>query len=891
MFQDTFNDNKAVPLPWYIHLIGGHGLTGLFPWILVARQFFHRQQKWLAYGVFSINLAIFLGFCYAAIFSHTPWTKHLLWFSVLNFIWSMSGWGCQRYFIGPAPPRYTPFAWKTRLSPFFTALLLTVCYGVILSIFPILKSWGEMAASGDILDKKLLLEDFFLSVPYLLPYGLIVGIYWAGKPKEFSSAHPIAFFAGLNIFYLSLAVVFQLFLFIFFQGNYFHSLTYWPVIAQDPGSLGKFFLKMEQNDQVVIIVVALLLCSVNSIRQFWKKAFFVIPVVCLISVPLAFSSSSLWQLIQGQIFNKMDSPDLSTQREGASWAETLLARYPNHDQWPEIALSLAQIQYENGNIGRAKNIYEAIVQKYPDSTRWRKQTQLAKAALGSEKFGDKTLQKNIVLPKVSYEPYLTPNWMALLQTARYWHGDEVAESQLLIELKSFSKSDEKIDISRIPDGAKLYDNATNLGFQMILIPTDFVKAKALLYADIPILFPIDNEFHLLSGYLDDRSVFKGYGYQHLSTRLKKSHKEEAGEILFLKEEGKGKSEKHLEQVAKQAYMEIPYSYWQSAEQKDKSPYMAIVFPSSKGDEIAKVLNTTLPELTRESKGHLGGLIAFAAFQSADIIRAIEWAQASTRLTNDPFPLHVAHLSEILWKSRDKSSVTGLHLEEQFPQLATIFKFMQSESTRSFLDTAATQFTADLTSQKLSSRIRHHYSDFLDRSSPADLALLENIYQQDLRLDPSDRRTWLKLVEVNEWKGDLEQSVKALQGALEAGAWSDTIALKMVFQLLQINNDLTNAKTLFNKINPAKVKYNADYFYCKGALAERDEETDTALQYYEQAISMRRYTPLYHLEYGKLLMKLGQTKAGRKALQWAISVDDGVGIKEQAEKYLNENNHS
>lgn len=879
------------PYPWYIHLVGGYALTGLFSWILVIRQLFRRGEKGLAWGFIIVNVLIYCAISWAAMFRQVPWIKLLLWDHGANLLWLASGWGFQRYHLGPAAPRYRPFAWKTRLSPFFTALLISGCFGVFCSIFPIMRIWGEMAASGDILDKRLLLEQFFLYVPSMLVYGLLVGIYWAGEPKKFTAAQPVAFLGGLLLFYGTLAVVFQLFLFIFYGGNFYLSMIPWPAISGDPGKIGDMLLSIQQGDHVGEVVVGLLLCGAVSLRDFWKRSFAFIPLICLAVLPLSFLSAGLWQSIQGQFIHQMTSPDFAVREKGAAWAQTLLTRYPQHDHWPEIALQVAEIRYEAGEHVAAGQLYESVVQQYENKARWRRQVALALAALDSQDYGRSDQRKEIELPPVGYEPYLSPNWMALLQMVRYWSGKEVTESQILIELKALSKSDEEISIDHIPDVAKLHDNAAQLGLDCWLIPTSLTSARALIAADIPFILPIDREFHLVSGYLEDRATFKAYGYQRISARLKKSDKEEAGEILFFKGEGKGNSEKLLAETARQASGEIPFSYYQTPEQLDKSPYMALIFPPEKGEEIAEVLQASGEQLRRQSKEVLGGYIALTAFQSADFIRSIQWARAASAYTEDPFPLHVAHLAKTLWESRDKSSVTSFELQKQFPELAAINEYMDSEEVVSFLARATARFNADLAAQHLSRPIRRHYGEFLDRSTPEDLDTLIALYRHDLEIDPSERQTWLALVEALEWCEAPDQMVEALRGALDAGAWNDEIALRLLYAMLLHGEQGDAATKLFARISPANMKFNAHYFYCKGALAKLEGDTDTALTFYEKAISMRRYIPLYHLEYGKLLVQIGRKEEARKALQWAISIDDGVSVQKEAEKYLAEINQS
>ena len=49
--------------------------------------------------------------------------------------------------------------------------------------------------------------------------------------------------------------------------------------------------------------------------------------------------------------------------------------------------------------------------------------------------------------------------------------------------------------------------------------------------------------------------------------------------------------------------------------------------------------------------------------------------------------------------------------------------------------------------------------------------------------------------------------------------------------------------------------------------------------------MRRYKPIYHIKYGKLLLQEGQKELARKTLQWAAKIDAGEYVKKEAQLLL------
>lgn len=870
-------------MPWYVHILGGHALTGFFSWFLVIRQLYYRRERALALALFLVNILFFAAFGLIAIKLKWVWHHLLLLGYGANLAWSVSAWLFQRSLYGPAPKRYDLLKWRDWITPIITALAVTVGLSMILAIFPVIGERLSMRSSGDVLDKKDILWDLFQYIPLLLPYGLLVGIWWAGEDRRFSLAHVMTYLSGLLLFFVTLLVGYKLVLFFFFKGQMGESLD-WPAIPNSVTGLPHVLQMLQKYDQSALAALPLLLGASSRIRDFWKRAFAIIPIVTICALWPSFYSADWWELIQGQIIHELSSPDEGVRNRAYNWTDTLLRRYPDHDRWPELALRLARYRYNNSDADAAKKLYEAIGTRYCNFPRWRPEVSLARAALGSDSFGLASGGPVVSLPPVSYQSYLTPNWMALLQVIRYWKGDAVPESEILIDLKSLSSSDEKIELSPLPGIAELDDSARNLGYELLIMPAGSSTIRALLHARIPVILPVYQSFYLIYGMDDTRSVFKCYSYKAISRRLRSDEKDDAKEILLQQQEGKGESAKQLARIADQSYTELPLSFWAGRLQKDSAPLMGVVYPAAETERIVHALNTSPDNLRKESNGYLTAFIGLAMLNAADPVQCIEWTQVSSSLTNDPLPLQIGHLAQRLWNTRSKSIENRLDMERRFPKLTGISTYFESDPVRKFLDKAGRRFNADESANRLPWMIRRQLRDFLDQSNPADLEQLIHLLRQDVDNNPSRREDWQYLAELYEWKDDIENTVSALTGALDSGSFDNETALQIAYKYVQLGRK-EQVRKVMTEIDPEKVKYNAHYFFCKASLAEWEGETGNALKYFAKAIEMRRYIPLYHLRYGELLLKEGRTEEARQALTWASRIDGKGDVKEQASRLL------
>jgi tetratricopeptide (TPR) repeat protein len=647
--------------------------------------------------------------------------------------------------------------------------------------------------------------------------------------------------------------------------------------------LRKHLLHLQSHDISALLIVPLLLGTVSRIRDFWKRSLVIIlAFICLL--PISTTTVDWWRDYQRKIVYELSAPDHRRRDSAHKWASIMLSRYPDHLRWPKIAENLARFYYEKGQYQKSKSYYQAIIDRYQVSNRWHWVVRRARAALNSPDFGRPAANHKIVIPLVDYEEYLTRNWMALLSVIRYWKGPGVPESQVIIELKHISRSDDKIELTPLESLADLDDAARNLGYDLMILPTNLPKAKTLISAGIPVILPCYKRFYLIFGFDESRSVVCAYSFGKLSYTLRKEARNEAKEILSLEEEGRGKSKNRLARIAHQAYFEFADDFWAGDGLRSLSPLMAIVFPSEKKKIIADALNSAPNTLAQESSGYLAALIGLSHLKYADPIMAVEWGKISAKKIADPMPLYLAHLARVFWDHRNSNVKSSIPLQDQFPELAKIFTYFDKSENSAFINGARHRFETDLSANLLPWIFSEHYISMLDRSDPDDLIQIINITRGKLTIDPNNFSNWRYLARTYEWADDLAGQVEALEGAVSCNPLHTESKLKLAYGYVLLGR-FSAAASVLKQINSNKIKYNADYPFCLGAIAEWQGKVNEALEKYRAAIEMRRYKPVYHLSYGRLLLKQGRHQEARKVLAWAALIDAGDSIRNQAHKLL------
>ncbi len=853
-------------LPWYVHIFGGWSLGALFPWYLISRQFYFHGKKKMAAGLMGGNILLFLLLCAVACFAKYSWDKLLLFSVISTIILSCTAWLVQRKTFGKAPRRLYPSEWKNWISPLVIAVFLGIGLSIVIGAFPLFGERIQEYQANDLLTRKVILWDFFRFIPYSLLFSLPIGIWWAGERKRFTASSIVGYFFGLIVSYLLLAAMSSLFYFLLSRGRIAGMNSMGEVLPKLHG-MKQALRFITSNDYSTYFILPLLLGTVAGITDFWKRSLTIFPLLIVSFLLTVFFSPRHWQFYQQQIFYEMTSEDAAKRAGAFDKAELLLARFPNHDHWPEIAAKVADFRYSQKEYDSARRLYTEVLQRTEDSSRWWRQAALAAAALGSERFGKEQSSFELAMPQQHYESYMTGNWMALIRNLRYYESqNNVSEADTLIHLKDISKDDDKITLEAMPSIADLYNNAADLGYKVLLLPSELKSIEKLIRAGIPVIQPIRNSFYLLSGIDDSRKIVTGFNYENILDGLKKADLEGvSGNSLFESRKNTIRAAGGQSRIDLLAKAELPFSFWQQPVQQDCALRIAVVIPPEQLPRVPTVLGKDQQKMEQGSRAALTAQISLSALNSGDIIQAVSWAKRSYRLRKDSMPLHVAHLAALLWQSRDNRIASKMHLEKQLPRLEEIDHFLADPETQDFLLLAKNQFASDFSSRRLDWVFRKQYQDFLDISNPEDREKLISIAEQNVRFQPDSRKDWLYLASLFEWERNLGKTISSYQGALAADAWSDVVALKLAYLFIQ-NHQFVEADKLLADIQPKSVKYEPDYFYCLASLADWRQDFAKAGRYYQKAIEMRRYDSHYHLDYAKMLDRLGKNQEMSKKLK-------------------------
>jgi tetratricopeptide (TPR) repeat protein len=354
--------------------------------------------------------------------------------------------------------------------------------------------------------------------------------------------------------------------------------------------------------------------------------------------------------------------------------------------------------------------------------------------------------------------------------------------------------------------------------------------------------------------------------------------------LAIEEEGRGESTKRLARIANETYGEYSFDYWKSPALRHIGPLIAIVFPREKTDAIVTALNAPLDVLKRESDGYLAALIGLSYLSHADPVHAVEWAKVGAKKIMDPMPWYVAHVARVFWESRDQKVKSKIPLQDQFPELARLFSYFNEPENLTFLEGARVRFEADFDVNRIPWIILHAYTPMLDRSDRSELELIIKAIRGSLSVNPAYHGYWQYLADTYEWAGDIPGMVEALKGLISSRPMDFKAKLHLAYGHVLLEQ-YADAKAVLDETGLSGIKYDADYPFCRGAIAEWQGDMREALQKYEEAVEMRRYKPIYHLRYGKLLLQEGQNQKARKLLEWAARIAVRDKVKGEAEMLL------
>ena len=880
------------PWPWYVFLFIGYAVSGFFPWLMVAWGLYRRGRKATAVMVLVINIAIFVGSGWLMLSVKMVWW----WLSILtygfNLTWTAAAMVYQRYTIGAAGRRYNFNDWKSWIRPITIGLIIGFCVGTIFSIIPAFENRIPMQATLDSLNRQTVLWDFFRYSHFGLMGSLLIGLWWAGEGKRFRVSHVLTFIGGFILTIFCWYLLWSLLVLLLHKGTVAGFLLpdhlNWALIPPWSSGLQKFLSELEEYNILPLIIIPLLLGTPARLRDFGKRAL-LIPLLFVCSIPMGFTSDSWWLTNQDQITYEMNSADPDTQASAHRWADILLKRYPNHLQWPRLAEISAQYHYQHQRFEQSEHIYQNLIDRYQNSGQWHWIIQRARSALNTPNFSKPTHFPQLQIPMVDYQGYLTHNWMALLSVMRYWEGSEVSESKVVIKLKDLSKSTDKIKLNPLVNLAELDDAARSLGYEAMLFRSDIDRIQALTGAGIPVIHQHYNAFNVVFGSDNSRSAIRAYAFAKLSQRLRNEKHREAEEILDFEREGHGEGRNRLARIANEAYMEYSTDYWKSPSLEYMGPLSAIVFPADRAAAVSAAFEMPYRELQEQSNGYLASLIALSYIDHGNPQQAIEWAKIGAAKIADPLPLYIAHLARVWWESRAKTIHSSLNLQNQFPELGQIFNYFNSPQNETFLLEARHKFQRGFAHSTLPWMISQKYLHLMDRSENSELSRMLKLIKDGAGYDPAGTSNWILLANTCEYSGDTSGTIDALEGAVSADPLNSGVKLRLAMAYVG-GKRYEKAEHILSQIDPARVSYDADYQFCLAALAEWRGNPDQALNYYAAAIEMRRYKPIYHLRYGKLLMAQGFDEKARLYLEWVVRTDAEKIRKDEAVNLLSKLNN-
>jgi tetratricopeptide (TPR) repeat protein len=886
------SDKIPGPWSWYVFLFIGYAVSGFFPWLMIAWSLYRRDRKATAGLIFVINIIILIGSGWLMLTVKMVWW----WLSIIacgfNLTWTTAAMVYQRFTIGAASRRYYFHDWKTWIRPIVIGLMIGFCVGTIFSIIPAFANRIPMQATLESLDRQTVLWDFFRYSHFGLMGSLLIGLWWAGEGKRFRVSHILTFLGGFILTIFCWYLLGSLLVFLLHKGTIkeFFLLDHsnWAMIPPWSSGLQKFLRELDGYNILPLIIIPLLLGAPARIRDFGKRAL-LIPLLFVISIPLGFTSDTWWLKKQDQITYEMSSADPDTQASAHRWADILLKRYPNHLQWPRLAEKSARYHHQNRRYEQSKRIYQNLIERYQNSGQWHWIIQRARAAINTPDFDKPAPLPQLQIPMVDYQRYLTHNWMALMSVMRYWEGSEVPESKVVIKLKDLSKSTDKIKLNPLVNLAELDDAARSLGYETVLFRSDIGRIQALIGAGFPVIHQHFKSFNVLFGSDNSRSTIRAYAFSQLSQRLRNEKRKEAEEIIDLEREGHGEGLKRLVRVANEAYMEYSIDYWESPSLAYMGPLSAIVFPADRAAAVSEAFETPYSELREQSSGYLASLISLAYLDHGDPRQTIEWAKVGAEKIADPLPFYIAHLARIWWESRDKIVHSSLNLQDQLPELGQIFNYFNLPQNEKFLQDARHSFNRAFSANTLPWMISQKYLHLMDRSEASELSHMLKLIKAHTAYDPAGTPNWILLANTCEWSGDTSGTINALEGAVSADPINYRVKLRLAMAYVG-RKHYEKAEHILTQIDPAQVRYDADYQFCLGTLAEWMGNSDQALNYYAAAIKMRHYKPIYHLGYGKLLMAQGFEKKARQYLEWVVRTDAENTRKNEAVNLLSKMNN-
>lgn len=860
--------------PWYAYLLSGYALTGGFCWLLVARLFWQDGRRSIAALLTTVNTCLLGVMIWTALQCQITWWRLGSLTLVLNLIWAMSAWGTQYRLFGPAPLRYRPAQWRKWGVALLTGIILGGGLSICMAVVPAVGERITAIIKEESVGRTSVLWHFFQNLPQGLILGLLVGMWWAGC-RRFTVSHVISFVTGIGTVLIAQMILYGLFAFIVHGANTAGmgemSGDAWAFTSQRLHGLPRLLKYISDFDLFAIIPVGILFGAPTRIRDFLKRAAVITPLISIIVLPISFLSHGSWGIIQGQLVYQTASPDTGQQNSAFGWLQIMLARFPNHNQWPYLVERLANYQYERGQVDSARGLYQQIVDRFAASNRWHTQMTKARAILASPRFGDAMQGPTLDIPMVNYQDYLTQNWMALLSTVRYWQGPETPISELLIDLRSISKDDDEIKLPRLTGLNDLDDAAACLGYRSVILPAAPQAIRSLIESGIPVIMPVYETFYLLYGFDDSRGVVKALCFGRLSEKLKSLAVKETQEVLMLKKEGQGRTKELLVRIKREADTQFHLDQWRNGVLADAAPWIAVVCPQERFASVAQTMAVDPQRLHSAHQGRLAAFIALSFFDRADPVNCVRWSQIAARKSDEPLSRHTGYLGSLLWENRARQVGSAFQLEKQLTPLADIDQHMADPAVQDFLAQAREQFDQDRTAGRLNWLVRRRLLWLLDKHDTRQRQQMIALVKENLATYPADAKQWRTLADLHALNGDPVARTEALAQAWSADPADTKTAVAWAGALIRMDEP-ARADEILQEIDPAQVQSEAEYAFCLGAIAEWQGNPGSALRHYARATDLCRYRADYFIRYANLLKTEGEASAAEKALDWAARID-------------------
>jgi tetratricopeptide (TPR) repeat protein len=292
--------------------------------------------------------------------------------------------------------------------------------------------------------------------------------------------------------------------------------------------------------------------------------------------------------------------------------------------------------------------------------------------------------------------------------------------------------------------------------------------------------------------------------------------------------------------------------------------MALVYPSRLKDTVAQALGKNAHDLIKISNGYRATLMALSYLDYAHPLEALQWARKASALLNDPLPRYAGYLCGLAWEKRRDSALSVLPLDRQFPVLAW--------PVAVFLDSCARCFRAGSDSGMLPLMITSRYFNRLTISSSEDRRTGMRTAERECALGPNSARL-LWMIRAVEWEENPQRRIPVYQEACSTLLYDYELKLRLSTDLVR-DRRFIEAERMLATLVADSVRYDADLYFCKGAIAESKKQPEKALAEFKRCIAMRRYRPEYFEHYGRLLADRGQQAQAEAAFEWAQRLATG-----------------